>query len=116
MKIKKGDKVLVTKGKDNGIVAQVLSVDLVRERVLVDGVNKMKKHVRPKQENQKGQRVEIEAPFGVSNVKLVCPKCNKTSRIGYKFIENSRDLKDLKGQTIIKKKKVRICKKCQQEI
>ncbi|HCC60177.1 MAG: 50S ribosomal protein L24 [Candidatus Staskawiczbacteria bacterium RIFOXYC1_FULL_37_43] len=101
MKVKKGDTILVISGKDKGKVAKILK-SLPRERkVLVDGVNLKKKHVRPKREGEKGQVVQVPAPLEVSNIKIVCPKCGKPVRIGYK-VE-----KDIKS---------RICKKCGQAI
>ena len=99
--IKKNDNVIVLAGKDKGKVAKILK-SLPRERkVLVDGVNLKKKHVRPKREGEKGQVVQVPAPLEVSNIKIVCPKCGKPVRIGYK-VE-----KDIKS---------RICKKCGQAI
>ncbi len=68
---------------------------------MIEGVNIVKKHRRPKKENEKGQIVEIPKPIDASNVKLVCPKCNKTTRVGYRLTENG---------------KYRICKKCEQEL
>jgi len=67
----------------------------------VDGLNIMKKHLRPKKEGEKGERVEIPAPINVSNVMLICPHCSKMTRVGYSVGE---------------KGKFRICKKCGKEI
>jgi large subunit ribosomal protein L24 len=75
---------------------------LVKEgMILVEGINLKKKHVKPKREGEKGQMVPSPAPIQVSNVKLVCPKCGKATRVGYK-VEND--------------KKFRICKKCKSQI
>lgn len=101
MKIKKGDQVLIIKGKDKGKKAKVLRGFPEKSKILVEGVNIRKKHQRPKKEGEKGQIVEVPVPFPVSNVKLICPKCGKPARVGYK-VEN--------------KKKYRVCKKCNQEI
>ncbi|MAF20752.1 MAG: 50S ribosomal protein L24 [Parcubacteria group bacterium] len=101
MKIKKGDQVLVISGKDKGKKAKVLEAFPVEEKIVVQGVNIVRKHRRPKNEKEKGQIVEIPKAISVSNVKLVCPKCGKPARVGYQLTE---------------KTKYRICKKCQQEV
>jgi large subunit ribosomal protein L24 len=118
MKIHKGDKVIVTKGKDRNEIANVIGIVPEAKKILVEGVNQVKKHVRPRKQGQKGQRVEIEMPFDVSNVMLVCPKCNKGTRVGYKYIKETADKKKVGNKTEDDKKinKVRYCKKCQQEI
>ncbi len=101
MKIKNGDTVLIISGKDKGKKAKVIKVLLEKNRIVVEGANLRKKHTRPKKQGEKGQIVEIAAPFDVSNVKLICPKCKKATRIGYRVTEGG---------------KFRICKKCNQEI
>lgn len=101
MKIKKGDTVLIISSKDRGKKSKVLEVLPKKKRVIVEGVNLRKKHVRPKRMGEKGQIIERPSPISVSNVKLVCSKCGKATRIGYKIVEG---------------KKFRICKKCGQEI
>jgi len=101
MKIKKGDTVLVISGKDRGRTSKVSRVFPKKDNVLVEGINLKKKHIRPKKEGEKGQIVETPKPLNISNVKLICPKCKKATRIGYK---------------IEKEKKYKICKKCNQEI
>jgi large subunit ribosomal protein L24 len=101
MKIKKGDNILVIAGKDKGKTGKIIKSFPRELKVLVEGVNLKKKHVRPKREGEKGQVVSIPAPLTISNVKVVCPKCGKATRVGY---------------TIEKDVKKRICKKCKQEI
>ncbi len=101
MKIKKGDTVLIRSGKDRGKKGKVLGVFPREERILVEGINLRKKHVKPKKEEEKGQVVEVPAPVGISTVKLICPKCGKAARIRYQIMGN---------------KKYRVCKKCNQEI
>jgi len=101
MKIKKGDNVLITAGKDKGRTGKIIKALPRSLKVLVEGINLKKKHVRPKREGEKGQVVEIPAAMDISNVKLICPKCGKATRVGY-AIE-----KDVKN---------RICKKCKQII
>jgi len=101
MKVKKGDTVLITAGKDKGRTGKILR-SLPKDRgILVEGINLKKKHVRPKKEGEKGQVVELPAFLDVSNVKIICPKCGKAVRVGYK-VDN--------------KIKKRVCKKCGQDI
>ncbi len=101
MKIKKGDTVLIISGKDKNKKAKVIESFPKKGKVVVEGVNLRKKHVKPKKSGEKGQIVTVPVPFETSNVKILCTKCGKASRIGYK----------VEG-----KKKYRICKKCKQEI
>ncbi len=101
MKIKKGDQVLIISGKDKGKKGKVIEALPKEDRIIVENVNLKKKHVRPKKSGEKGQMVELAMPFDVSNVKVVCSKCSKASRVGYKK----------EGD-----KKHRICKKCNQVI
>lgn len=101
MKIRKGDTVLITSGKDRGRKGKVLKVFPKENRILAEGINLRKKHRRPRRSGEKGQIIEMPAPISISNVKLICPKCGKATKVGYKIVE---------------KKKFRICKKCGQEI
>lgn len=101
MKIKKNDTVLIISGKDRGRKGKVLESFPKADKIVVEGVGMVKKHRRPKNEREKGQIVEIPKPISVSNVKLICSKCGKATRVGYKVVEG---------------KKYRVCKKCKQEI
>jgi large subunit ribosomal protein L24 len=101
MKIKKNDIVKMTAGKDRGKTGKVLRVVLAEKKVTVENLNMLKKHKRPRREGEKGQRVEIPRLVDISNVALVCPKCGKTARIGYRI---SGEIKS------------RFCKKCNAEI
>jgi len=101
MKFKKGDSVLIIAGKDKGRTGKIIKAIPKELKVLVEGINLKKKHVRPKRQGEKGQVVEIPAALDISNVKIVCPKCGKATRVGY---------------TIEKDVKNRICKKCKQTI
>ena len=101
MKIKKDDTVLIISGKDRGRKGKIFRVLPKQNKVMVEGINIVKKHIRPKKSGQKGQIIELPAPLSVSNVKLLCLKCNKAVRVGYKTID---------------KKKNRICKRCGKEI
>jgi large subunit ribosomal protein L24 len=95
-RVKKNDDVKVIAGKEKGKSGRVLTVDQVKGRVLVEGVNLVKKAVRKKKQNDRGGIIEVEAAIHVSNVMVVCKKCGPV-RTSYKF-END--------------KKVRFCKKC----
>jgi len=85
MKIKKGDKVQIMAGKDRGKQGEVLRVLPVTEKVIVQGANILKRHLRAKRDGEKGQRIEKEAPIHVSNVMLMCPHTGKPTRVGYKI-------------------------------
>jgi len=101
MKFKKGDSVLIIAGKDKGKKGKILTSFPERSKVTIEGINLRKKHLRQKKQGEKGQIVQLPGPIDVSNIKLLCSKCGKASRIGFKVVE---------------KKKYRICKKCGQEI
>ena len=85
LKIKKGDKVEVLSGKYRGKQGKVLKSFPDSGRVVVEGVNLVKKHTRPSQENPQGGIVTKEAPIDISNVALICDSCNRTIRVGYRF-------------------------------
>jgi large subunit ribosomal protein L24 len=97
MKIHKGDTIKIIVGKDRGKTGKVLKVLPKRNKVLIDGLNLYKKHVRPKQQGEKGQIVSVPRPIDASNVMLICPGCSRAVKIGYRLEE---------------KRKVRYCKKC----
>ncbi|EKD43081.1 MAG: 50S ribosomal protein L24 [uncultured bacterium] len=101
MKIKSNDKVKVIKGKDNGKEGKVIQVFPVAGKVVVEGLNIMKKHLRTRKQGEKGQMIELSAPLRVENVSLICPRCAKTTRVGYKM-----DGEDKK----------RVCAKCKEFI
>jgi large subunit ribosomal protein L24 len=107
MKIKKNDKVKIIAGKDKGKTGKVLQVFPNANRASVEGLNILIKHMRPKRQNEKGQRIEFPAPINISNLLLSCPKCGQNARVGYKMMESGKEGK---------MKKFRICKKCQQVI
>lgn len=100
-KIRTGDNVLVTAGRNKGQRGVVRQNLIARDRVVVEGVNIVKKHIKRGRARQAGI-VEVEAPLHVSNVKLVCPNCGQPSRVGI------RDDADGKNE--------RFCKKCEQTI
>ncbi len=96
-KIKKGDKVLVISGKWKGKVGKVLKSFPKEGKVLVEGVNLVKKHVRPRRGGEKGKIIVLPKPIAVCKVKLLCPTCQKPTRVGFRFEGDQ---------------KVRYCKKC----
>jgi len=100
-KIKVNDNVVVISGADKGRRGKVLKIDRKSGRVIVEGVNKRNKFLRPTQENPKGGSVNIEFPVNLTNVMIFCEKCKKGVRIG---IERKND------------NKVRVCKKCGKSI
>lgn len=85
MHVKKGDKVKVLTGKDRGKEGVVLQVFPKKERVLVEGVNMIKKHAKPSQENPQGGILNIEAPIHISNVLPIDPKTGEPTRVGYEI-------------------------------
>ena len=98
--IRRNDNVVVTTGKDRGKRGRVLKVLPERNRLVIEGVNFVKRHTRPNpQRSIKGGVVEREAPLHASNVQLICPECGKPTRIGRRVIGDGR--------------KVRICRKCE---
>ena len=117
MKIREGDLVQVIAGKDRGKQGRVVQARPSEGRVVVENLNMVKRHTRPKpirDSNRMGQQqiapggvIEKPAPIGISNVMIVCPVCNRATRIGHAF-------KDVKGEHL----KVRVCKRadCGQEL
>ncbi len=97
-KIKRDDIVVVIAGKDKGKSGRVLKVLRNKGKVLVEGVNKVKKHMRRFSEEMPGGIVEVEMPLDISNVMLLCRECNKGVRVGFKIEPDG--------------KKVRVCKAC----
>ncbi|MFZ3106562.1 MAG: 50S ribosomal protein L24 [Candidatus Hydromicrobium sp.] len=102
LKIKKNDKVEIIKGKDKGKTGKVLRIESVTNRLYVDGANIINKHVRQKDQSKPGGIIKKEGPIKISNVKLVCPNCGKPARVGFEVKDSGE--------------KVRICKKCNQQI
>ena len=91
-KIRKGDNVIVTAGKDNGKTGEVLLVDTNTSRVLVRGINIIKRHTKPSQTST-GGIMEREASIHISNVAHIDPKTNKASKVGYRFLEDGRKVR-----------------------
>ena len=103
MKIKTNDTVVVIAGKSKGTKGKVLAASPAKNRVVVEGVNKAKVHVSAqKTGGTESGIIEREAAIHVSNVMLICPKCDAATRVGHKFLEDGT--------------KVRVCKKCGETI
>jgi large subunit ribosomal protein L24 len=102
MKIRKNDNVLVIAGKDRGKTGKVRFAYPKEERVLVEGVNMIKRHMRAKGVVRQAGIIEREAPIHVSNVMLLCNKCNHPTRVGARSLEDGR--------------KVRFCRSCHEVI
>lgn len=98
LKVKRGDTVLVQVGKDRGKTGKILAVLPEERRVVVEGRNIVKKHVRPKRAREKGQRIEAPAPMPVARVMLICPSCQKATRVGIRRREGQQ--------------RERVCKRC----
>lgn len=91
-KIKKGDKVVVTAGKDKGQTGEIVSVNRAERRVVVSGVNMIKRHQKPSQGNP-GGIIEREAAIAISNVAMQDPKDGKATRVGYRILEDGRKVR-----------------------
>ena len=96
LKLKKGDRVIVTTGRDKGRQGEILRVLPVENKVVVDGVNVVKRHTRPSQ-TQPGGIVEKSAPIHVSNVAILDPKDEKATRVGYRTLEDGRKVRFAKS-------------------
>jgi large subunit ribosomal protein L24 len=117
-KLKKGDKVQIIAGSDRvkktksgdkttkSNQGKVMQVFPEVGKVVVEGLNMRVKHLRPKRQGETGQKIEFPSAVDISNVLLVCPKCNQPARVGFKLLDSKE-----KG-----KKKIRICRKCKESI
>ena len=88
MKIHKDDTVVVLSGKDKTVSGKVLSVDHQKGMLVVEGVNMAHKHVKPSQRNPQGGRLHKETPIRACKVMVLCPKTNKPTRIGYRYLDD----------------------------
>jgi len=100
-KIKTGDEVVVLAGKDKGRKGIVLKIFKAKDRVLVEGINMIKKHVKPSTENPQGGIEEKEAPIHISNVALVDPKTGKATRVGYEVRDGKKVRVSKKSKEVI---------------
>ncbi|HKC14412.1 MAG TPA: 50S ribosomal protein L24 [Patescibacteria group bacterium] len=101
MKLRKGDSVKVVSGKDKGKVGKIEKIYPKENKILVEGVNQYKRHLKSRAQNQKSEIVTLTKPLPVAAVSLICPKCNKTTRVGFR---------------VEKGKKEMFCKKCEKAI
>ncbi len=101
-KVRRNDTVEITTGKDRGKRGDVRRVLVKEQRVVVAGANMVKRHRRQRSAQEPSGIIEMEAPLHVSNVKVVCPSCSEAVRVGFKFLEDG--------------KKVRNCKNCNEAI
>lgn len=90
LRLKKGDMVQVVSGESKGQTGKILKVNPNTDRVLVEGVNIVKRHTKPNQKNQQGGILEKEASIHISNVMLLCEKTNKPTRTGVKILEDGK--------------------------
>jgi len=98
MKIRKGDQIVVISGKDNGKKGKVESVNSKNRTILIPELNTYKRHVKKSDAFPQGGIIELSRPMKIANVALICPKCDKKTKVAYKTID---------------KVKKRVCKKCE---
>jgi large subunit ribosomal protein L24 len=99
-KLRKNDNIKIMTGKDKGKTGRILQIDRAKARVYIEGLNTVKKAMKKRKQDDKGGITDIEAPVSISNVRIMCKKCGVT-RIGFKY--NAEQ-------------KVRICKKCGEQL
>jgi large subunit ribosomal protein L24 len=102
MRIRKDDAIVIIAGKDRGKKGKVRRALPSEDRVIVEGLNMIKRHSRAGRATRQGGIIELEAPIPVSNVMLICNKCGNPTRIGFRFLDDG--------------KKVRVCNSCQEVI
>ncbi len=102
LKIKKSDKVIVLSGKEKGKQGRILSIIPKKNRVIVERVNMIKRHMKPSRQYTQGGIIEKEGTLHISKIMLVCPRCQKPSRISNHILDDGR--------------KVRLCKRCKEVI
>ncbi len=98
VRLKKGDNILVICGEDKGKSGKIIDLFPKESRVIIEGINFLKKHMKPTQKSPQGGIVRQEGPINLSNVRLICNKCNKPTSVKYEKTKEG--------------KKVRVCKKC----
>jgi large subunit ribosomal protein L24 len=102
MKVRKNDTIIIIAGKDKGKKGKVRRAIPEEHRVLVEGLNMIKRHSRASRAARQAGIIDLEAPIHISNVMLLCEKCGKPTRVGFRFLTDG--------------KKMRICKLCQEVI
>ncbi len=103
MKLHKGDNVKIMVGKDGGKSGKITEVDNANGKIMISGLNVIKKHKKPTKQGEKGQTISISRFIPISNVQLLCKGCDRPTRIGYRIDPSAGS-----GQ----EKKIRICKRC----
>jgi len=103
MNVQKDDNVMVIAGNALGKQGKVLKVFPAKNRIIIEGVNIVKRHSRPSQKNPQGGVVQKEGPVHASDVMVICPKCSKATRVGHTHVKDA---------TSGRKKKMRVCKHC----
>ena len=101
LNVKRDDTVVVISGKDKGKQGKVMAADPAKGRIIVQNANMIVRHTKPRKQGEEGGRINKEGSINVSKVMLVCPKCNKATRVGHAYDGD---------------KKVRVCKKCGKNI
>ncbi len=101
MKLRKNDEVKIIRGKDGGKTGKVERVFAKDHKVLVEGVNQFKRHVKARAQGQRSEIISITKPLALANVQLICPKCKKPTRVGFSINKDTKE---------------RICKKCGEAI
>jgi large subunit ribosomal protein L24 len=109
MHVKTGDEVLVISGKNKGQQGKIKQALPRRGRVVVEGLNIIKRHMKARGPRKPGGIIEMEAPIDASNVMLICPHCERASRTGKRFLEDELDHKG-------RPRKVRYCKACDEVV
>ena len=102
MKIRKDDTVLVIAGKEKGKTGKVRFAYPKKERIMVEGINFIKRHIRARGRVRQAGIIQLEAPIPMSNVMLLCSRCNRPTRVSFRFLEDGR--------------KVRVCNRCSEVI
>lgn len=105
MHIHKNDNVIVIAGNSRGKSGKVLKMFPEKERVIIEGVNIIKRHSRPTQKNPQGGIVQKEAPIHASNVMVICPKCSKPARVGHKSVRDT---------STGRQHSMRVCRNCEE--
>ncbi len=101
MKLRKNDEVKIIRGKDVGKTGKVERVFAKENKVLVEGINQFKRHVKARAQGQRSEIISITKPLPLANVQLICPKCKKPTRVGFSINKDAKE---------------RICKKCGEAI
>jgi large subunit ribosomal protein L24 len=102
MRLRKDDTVIVTRGRDRGRTGRVIEILTKDDKVMVEGINQVTKHMKPTGGVRQGGIIQKEMPVRVSNVQFVCPSCNKPSRVGFQVLADGS--------------RARFCKHCQETI